>query len=102
MRPSLINYRPCDELKVASGAAGSVWKARYRGHIVAAKQLRAMSDLVGLDDVLVELVNEVRLQIMVLRCWSVIGVVAELLVTCLLSVNYAGGNPWTARPSQRS
>eukprot|EP00750_Incisomonas_marina_P029415 INCI7175.4.p1 GENE.INCI7175.4~~INCI7175.4.p1 ORF type:complete len:1381 (+),score=176.24 INCI7175.4:621-4145(+) len=45
--------------RVAAGAAGSVWRASYRGHAVAAKQLNAMSDLVGLDDALVELVNEV-------------------------------------------
>ena len=33
----------------------------YHGHPVAAKQLRGMADLTGLDDALVELVNEVSL-----------------------------------------
>ena len=39
-----------------------MWRASYRGHAVAAKQLNAMSDLVGLDDALVELVNEVNMR----------------------------------------
>lgn len=46
---------------MASGAAGNIWKATYDGRTVAAKELRAMSDLVGRDDALVELVNEVTL-----------------------------------------
>jgi len=47
-------------MQVASGSAGSVWRASYRGTKVAAKQLKAMSDLVGLDEALEELTNEVR------------------------------------------
>lgn len=48
-------------LKVASGAAGSVWRASFDGNPVAAKQLTAMSDLIGMQEALEELVNEVAI-----------------------------------------
>ena len=49
--------------QVASGAAGAVWKASYITDTVvtvAAKQLQAMSDIVSIEEPLLELVNEVR------------------------------------------
>jgi hypothetical protein len=60
---------PAEELVlqkcVAAGGGGTVWKATYRHRTVAAKQLTAMSDLVGLDEALLELVNEVCVRVRV-------------------------------------
>ncbi len=36
-----------------------MWKARYQNRTVAAKQLTGMSDLVGMDEALLDLINEV-------------------------------------------
>eukprot|EP00750_Incisomonas_marina_P008663 INCI15576.4.p1 GENE.INCI15576.4~~INCI15576.4.p1 ORF type:complete len:926 (+),score=151.66 INCI15576.4:135-2912(+) len=47
--------------QVAAGSAGSVWRAEYQGATVAAKRLKAMSDLLGLEEALAELMNEVRI-----------------------------------------
>ena len=48
-------------MQVAAGSAGSVWRAEYQGATVAAKRLKAMSDLLGLEEALAELMNEVRI-----------------------------------------
>lgn len=56
---------PMDELKlvhkVAAGAGGSVWKARFRGQDVAAKQLYSLLDMRHRDEGIRELAHEVAI-----------------------------------------